>query len=170
VATSSGGMVNVFDVNSRVPLRRFAGHTRYTASAIATPYPHPPLAFSPAALVRRLVLLANVPCHYGCYWRPGSSRSSPPRSSTPARSASHCAKFSSGNTQVFSCGDDSTVRLWDLPTEEEVMVMRGHEDYVRCGVWCFDPLSNGCKMDRVTRPPTRVASPSPSLSDACAAE
>lgn len=48
--------------------------------------------------------------------------------------ASHCAKFSSSKTQVFSCGDDSTVRLWDLPTEEEVTVFRGHEDYVRCGV------------------------------------
>jgi len=34
---------------------------------------------------------------------------------------------------VFSSSDDKTVRYWDLPTEKEVQVLRGHEDYVRCG-------------------------------------
>eukprot|EP00911_Craspedida_sp_UC1_P000938 UC1_evm1s708 len=46
--------------------------------------------------------------------------------------ACHAAVFSSGSTQVFTGGDDSCVRVWDLPAETETITLRGHEDYVRC--------------------------------------
>lgn len=38
-------------------------------------------------------------------------------------------------TSLMSCGDDTTVRLWDLPTDSSLSVFRGHQDYVRSG--CF---------------------------------
>lgn len=38
-------------------------------------------------------------------------------------------------TTLMSCGDDSTVRLWDLPSDNSVSIFRGHQDYVRSG--CF---------------------------------
>ncbi|KIW37442.1 uncharacterized protein PV06_10482 [Exophiala oligosperma] len=37
------------------------------------------------------------------------------------------------STSLMSCGDDRTVRLWDLPSESSVGVFRGHQDYVRSG-------------------------------------
>jgi U3 small nucleolar RNA-associated protein 15 len=37
----------------------------------------------------------------------------------------------------MSCGDDRTVKLWDLPSESSVQTFRGHQDYVRSG--CFLP-------------------------------
>ena len=36
-------------------------------------------------------------------------------------------------TSLMSCGDDTTVKLWDLPSEKPETVLRGHSDYVRCG-------------------------------------
>ncbi|KAJ9663336.1 U3 small nucleolar RNA-associated protein 15 [Neophaeococcomyces mojaviensis] len=36
-------------------------------------------------------------------------------------------------TSLMSCGDDATVRLWDLPTDNSVATFRGHHDYVRSG-------------------------------------
>ncbi|KAH0846020.1 U3 small nucleolar RNA-associated protein [Fonsecaea pedrosoi] len=36
-------------------------------------------------------------------------------------------------TALMSCGDDRTVRLWDLPSESSVETFRGHQDYVRTG-------------------------------------
>src|SRR5271155_4342997 len=36
-------------------------------------------------------------------------------------------------TSLISCSDDSTVRLWDLPSQESITTFRGHHDYVRCG-------------------------------------
>ena len=37
------------------------------------------------------------------------------------------------STSLMSCCDDSTVRLWDLPSEKSVTTFRGHRDYVRSG-------------------------------------
>jgi U3 small nucleolar RNA-associated protein 15 len=37
------------------------------------------------------------------------------------------------STSLVSVSDDSTVRLWDLPSQESVIVFRGHTDYVRSG-------------------------------------
>ena len=34
-------------------------------------------------------------------------------------------------TQLLSASDDRTLRLWDLPTEESVTRLTGHQDYVR---------------------------------------
>ena len=48
----------------------------------------------------------------------------------------HVTKFSLNNSHVWTCSDDTTVRCWDLPTESEVCVLRGHQDHVRAGVTC----------------------------------
>jgi U3 small nucleolar RNA-associated protein 15 len=45
-------------------------------------------------------------------------------------------------TSLMSCCDDTTVRLWDLPSQESVTVFRGHHDYVRCGEFMPGPASN----------------------------
>jgi U3 small nucleolar RNA-associated protein 15 len=37
------------------------------------------------------------------------------------------------STSLVSMSDDSTVRLWDLPSQESVTTFRGHTDYVRSG-------------------------------------
>lgn len=52
----------------------------------------------------------------------------------------HLTKWSpKDSTTLMSCGDDSTVRVWDLPSDNSVATFRGHHDYVRSG--CF--LSGG---------------------------
>ena len=38
-------------------------------------------------------------------------------------------------TQLMSASDDRTVRLWDLASQESVLTMSGHGDYVRCGAF-----------------------------------
>ncbi|ELR15292.1 U3 small nucleolar RNA-associated protein 15 family protein [Acanthamoeba castellanii str. Neff] len=45
----------------------------------------------------------------------------------------HVTKWSLDNVHIFSSSDDKTVRYWDLPTEKEIQIMKGHQDYVRCG-------------------------------------
>lgn len=58
------------------------------------------------------------------------------------KQAVHVTKWShKESTALMSCGDDNTVRLWDLPSESSVTVFRGHQDYVRSG--CFLPGHNG---------------------------
>ncbi|CAG8432709.1 5691_t:CDS:10 [Diversispora eburnea] len=46
----------------------------------------------------------------------------------------HITKFAPGNTQVLSCSDDKTVRIWDIPGQEAISVFKEHQDYVRAGV------------------------------------
>ncbi|KAJ3226104.1 snoRNA-binding rRNA-processing protein [Clydaea vesicula] len=43
------------------------------------------------------------------------------------------AKFSS-NLNIFSAGDDKTIRYWDVPTETCIKRYDGHQDYIRTGV------------------------------------
>lgn len=43
-------------------------------------------------------------------------------------------------TSLMSCGDDTTVRIWDLPSEKPESILRGHTDYVRTGAYL--PNSN----------------------------
>ncbi|KAF2746691.1 U3 small nucleolar RNA-associated protein-like protein 15 [Sporormia fimetaria CBS 119925] len=38
-------------------------------------------------------------------------------------------------TELMSCSDDRTVRLWDLPSDKSTMTLNGHQDYVRCGTY-----------------------------------
>lgn len=38
-------------------------------------------------------------------------------------------------TALMSCSDDTTVRLWDLSSDESTTTFVGHEDYVRCGAY-----------------------------------
>lgn len=46
----------------------------------------------------------------------------------------HVTKFSSlNNTQVLSCSDDTTVRLWDVPSQTCTNTFTDHTDYVRTG-------------------------------------
>ncbi|KAI1625607.1 protein kinase [Exophiala viscosa] len=46
------------------------------------------------------------------------------------------------STSLMSCGDDRTVRLWDLPSETSVETFRGHHDYVRTGAFLPGQSSN----------------------------
>ncbi|KAI9892788.1 MAG: hypothetical protein M1814_001208 [Vezdaea aestivalis] len=51
-------------------------------------------------------------------------------------------KFSPTNlTAVLSTGDDRTVRLWDLPSQDPITTFTGHEDYVRSGAFIPDNVS-----------------------------
>lgn len=51
----------------------------------------------------------------------------------------HVTKFSPTNsTQLMSCSDDTTVRLWDIPTETALNTFTGHTDYVRSGSFSTD--------------------------------
>ncbi|EDQ88621.1 uncharacterized protein MONBRDRAFT_32803 [Monosiga brevicollis MX1] len=47
--------------------------------------------------------------------------------------ASFVAKFCTDTTRVFSGGDDSLVKLWDVAIEQVVATFEGHEDHVRAG-------------------------------------
>ncbi|KAH8722496.1 WD40-repeat-containing domain protein [Phaeosphaeriaceae sp. PMI808] len=38
-------------------------------------------------------------------------------------------------TNLMSCSDDRTVRLWDLPSDKSMIKLQGHQDYVRCGAF-----------------------------------
>jgi U3 small nucleolar RNA-associated protein 15 len=44
-------------------------------------------------------------------------------------------------TNLMSCSDDRTVRLWDLPSDKSIAKFDGHQDYVRCGA--FMPAQSG---------------------------
>jgi len=52
-------------------------------------------------------------------------------------SAVHVTKFSPNNVNIMSAGDDKIVCCWDLPTEQRIMSLKGHEDYIRTG--CVNP-------------------------------
>lgn len=46
----------------------------------------------------------------------------------------HVAKFSPADqTQVLTCSDDTTVRLWDVPSQTAITAFHDHTDYVRTG-------------------------------------
>jgi len=46
----------------------------------------------------------------------------------------HVAKFSTlDHTQVLSCSDDNTVKLWDVPSQSAIATFTSHTDYVRSG-------------------------------------
>lgn len=38
-------------------------------------------------------------------------------------------------TTLMSCSDDTTVRMWDLPSDQSVTTFVGHQDYVRSGAF-----------------------------------
>ncbi|CAG7848682.1 U3 small nucleolar RNA-associated protein 15 homolog [Serendipita indica DSM 11827] len=46
----------------------------------------------------------------------------------------HVTKFSPNHSHILSCSDDTTVRLWDIPTQAEAYTFTSHTDYVRSGV------------------------------------
>lgn len=46
----------------------------------------------------------------------------------------HVTKWSPAElTTLMSASDDTTVRLWDLPSDKSTQTFVGHQDYVRCG-------------------------------------
>lgn len=55
-------------------------------------------------------------------------------------------KWSPSGSFVLSCSHDKTVRLWDVTTEEEVGVFRGHSDQVRCSTF----IGTGVGIEGVT--------------------
>ncbi|CAG8645358.1 9270_t:CDS:10, partial [Cetraspora pellucida] len=46
----------------------------------------------------------------------------------------HITRFAPGNTQILSCSDDKTARIWDIPGQEAISVFEEHQDYVRAGL------------------------------------
>ena len=55
----------------------------------------------------------------------------------------HVTKWNpSETTSLMSCGDDTTVRLWDLPSDNSITIFRGHSDYVRSGCFLSSQNSN----------------------------
>lgn len=47
----------------------------------------------------------------------------------------HVTRFSpKETTQLLSCSDDTTVKLWDIPSQSSVTTFTDHTDYVRSGV------------------------------------
>ena len=78
----------------------------------------------------------------------------------------HVTKFSAAeNSQVLSCSDDTTVKLWDIPSQSAITTFSDHTDYVRSGqvsssnsnliltgsydatVRLFDARSGKCEMN-----------------------
>lgn len=52
-------------------------------------------------------------------------------------------------TDLMSCGDDNSVKLWDLTEEKSVRQFWGHQDYVRAGEWMSGlggNVGNGASM------------------------
>ncbi len=46
----------------------------------------------------------------------------------------HVTKFSPLTpTQILSCSDDTTIRLWDVPSQTSIVTFTSHTDYVRTG-------------------------------------
>jgi U3 small nucleolar RNA-associated protein 15 len=46
----------------------------------------------------------------------------------------HISKFSTiDTTRVLSCSDDTTVKVWDVPSQSAVATFTSHTDYVRTG-------------------------------------
>ena len=46
----------------------------------------------------------------------------------------HVVKFSpADHTQILSCSDDTTVKLWDVPSQSGIVTFNDHTDYVRSG-------------------------------------
>lgn len=59
------------------------------------------------------------------------------------KQAVHLTKWSPKEpTTLMSCGDDTTVRVWDLPSDNSVTTFRGHQDYVRSGCFLSGQNSN----------------------------
>ncbi|RIB22952.1 WD40-repeat-containing domain protein [Gigaspora rosea] len=46
----------------------------------------------------------------------------------------HITRFAPGNTQILSCSDDKTARIWDIPGQETISIFKEHQDYVRAGL------------------------------------
>jgi U3 small nucleolar RNA-associated protein 15 len=53
----------------------------------------------------------------------------------------HISRFSSDPSQILTASDDTTLRLWDLPTETSLSVYSGHGDYVRSALVSPDNAS-----------------------------
>ncbi|KAG8889802.1 hypothetical protein FRB99_003943, partial [Tulasnella sp. 403] len=48
----------------------------------------------------------------------------------------HVTRFSPlDTTQLLSCSDDTTVKLWDIPSQRPTVTFHSHTDYVRSGVF-----------------------------------
>ncbi|KAJ7179093.1 WD40 repeat-like protein [Mycena filopes] len=56
----------------------------------------------------------------------------------------HVAKFSALTpTQVLSCSDDTTAKIWDVPSQTAISTFTSHTDYVRSGQMVMGGASGG---------------------------
>ena len=73
--------------------------------------------------------------------------------------------FSADGTRLFSASQDKTVKVWDVPHQQEALTLRGHTDTVTGlaihpdGRWLGDGRSGwpGASLERHAGGPSRVA-------------
>lgn len=61
------------------------------------------------------------------------------------------ADFYRNASQIYSCSDDQTVRLWDIASESCITSFDNHSDYVRCGTTNSDGLIITGSYDNTVR-------------------
>jgi len=67
--------------------------------------------------------------------------------------AVHVARFSSDRKHILTCGDDTTIRYWDLVSGEQSQRLDGHSDYVRAAacspansnIWVTGSYDHSCR-------------------------
>ena len=104
VAGGDDGLVQVFDVNSRAILRTMKEHTLW-------------------------VLIVSSRLSFRLSHQTNVFSPPPPTPHSPV----HVTRFSPTNTEILSCSDDTTVKLWDVPSQSCISTFTGHTDYVRSG-------------------------------------
>ena len=116
VSGCEDGAIRLYNVAARTVLRTLSGHSRAVRKVgFCGPNAHASSLLPPP---------------------PPSSSSSSSSSSAPLSSAdtiSSSLSSSSFSSLVYSCSDDFSARIWDVPTESPVVTFSGHTDVVRAG-------------------------------------
>ena len=119
--------MRLWDVETGKEVRQFEGNTQAVCS----------VAFSPdgrqASRQARTERIAISRSASGM-WTPARKFVA----SRDTRTKSRMAAFSPDGSQVISCSNDRTVRLWDVKTGAELRQFTGHENEVRCVAFAPD--------------------------------